>query len=88
MLILKRGDEMKSYRTAEKIKNDFTKGTRIFIDYISDNSYPKAVGHYGTVEFVDDAGQVHCKMADGSTATVCKEYGDVFFKAACQGVKE
>ena len=64
----------------EAIKAAYPAGTRIYIDSISDGSYLKAVGHYGTVEFVDDIGQVFCRMDDGTHATVCKEYGDSFFK--------
>lgn len=65
---------------AAAAKANYPAGTRIYIEHISDGSYPKAVGHYGTVEFVDDIGQVFCRMEDGTAATVCKEYGDSFFK--------
>lgn len=64
----------------EAIKKAYPVGIGIYIDYISDNSYPKAVGQYGHVVSVDDIGQVHCRMDNGTTATVCKEYGDVFFR--------
>lgn len=67
-------------KAIDEIKKKYHTGTRIYIDDISDNSYPNAVGHYGTVQLVDDAGQLHCRMDNGSTATVCKEYGDVFWR--------
>lgn len=76
-LFAKKGEVI--YRI-DAIKAAYAEGTRIYIDYISDNSYPKAVGHYGTVLSVDDIGQVHCRMDNGTTATVCKEYGDSFYK--------
>ena len=67
-------------RMAERAKRDYTAGTRIKIADISDGSYPKAVGQIGTVVSVDDIGQIHCRMDDGTSATVCEEYGDRFFK--------
>lgn len=76
-----KGKEIKmNEKQIEAIKKAYAEGTRIYIDYISDNTYPNAVGHYGTVLAVDDIGQVHCRMDDGTTATVCKEYGDSFYK--------
>ena len=62
------------------VKNAYPIGTRIYIDYISDGCYPKAVGHFGYVLGVDDAGQIHCRMNNNVHATVCKAHGDKFFK--------
>lgn len=67
-------------RMAEYAKRNFPSGTRIKIEDISDGSYPRAIGQTGTVEFVDDIGQIHCRMDDGTHATVCYEYNDSFFK--------
>jgi len=64
----------------EAIKKEYPTGTRIYISHISDKSYPFAVNQRGTVRIVDDAGQLHCTMDNGTTATVCEEYGDIFFK--------
>lgn len=75
-------DFHKQMKNAAKIKEQYPKGTKIYIDYISDNSYPNAVGQHGKVDHVDDAGQVFCSMENGAHATVCKEYGDVFFKVS------
>lgn len=61
-------------------KKLFPVGSRVYIDYISDNSYPTAIGKCGIVRLVDDAGQVHLKMEDGKSATVCLTYGDRFFR--------
>lgn len=67
-------------RMAAYAKEHYKAGTRIKITDISDGSYPKAVGQIGTVVSVDDIGQIHCRMDDGTSATVCEEYGDRFFK--------
>ena len=61
-------------------KERYPQGSRIYVEYISDDSYPNAVGHYGTVRFVDDAEQIHLVMDDGHVATVCKAYGDKFYR--------
>lgn len=67
-------------KMAERAKAQYCAGTKIKITHISDGSYPQAVGQIGTVLFVDDAGQIHCRMENGTGATVCEEYGDRFFK--------
>lgn len=67
-------------KMAAAAKAAYPEGTRIYIEFVSGGSYSNAVGHYGTVEFVDDIGQVFCRMDNGTHATVCKEYGDSFFK--------
>ena len=65
---------------ASMAKAEYSEGTRIRIADISDGSYPKAIGQTGTVIAVDDIGQIHCRMDDGTHATVCAEYGDRFSK--------
>lgn len=66
--------------SAPQTKLDFPVGTRIFIESISDGSYPNAVGKYATVLSVDDTSQIKVVTDSGNHATVCKFYGDVFRK--------
>ena len=68
----------------ESWKARYPAGTRIKIEYISDNSYPDAIGKIATVEFVDDAGQLHCTYGGGRHVTVCPFYDDEFVIASTQ----
>ena len=70
---------------ATRAKAEYSKGTRIKVIDISDGSYPKAIGQTGTVIAVDDIGQIHCQMDNGTRATVCAEYGDSFYKVTEEG---
>lgn len=67
---------------AEETKKKYPVGTRIYIDYIADGCYPKAVGKHATVKSVDDSAQIKCVTDEGYVATVCSEYGDKFFKVS------
>lgn len=49
------------------IKEQYKKGMRIVLDYM-DDPYSKLIsGDAGTVEFVDDAGQIHMRWDRGSS---------------------
>jgi hypothetical protein len=50
----------------ELLRQQFPEGTRICLDYMDDPN-PIESGTNGRVEFVDDAGTVHCKFDNGRT---------------------
>ena len=72
----------KQINNKEKTKADFPIGSKIYIDYIADSTYhPEAVGKHAIVAYVDDASHVACEVQKtGQYVTLCKEYGDRFFK--------
>ena len=47
------------------MKNTYTPGTRIELDYMGDDPRPIAPGTKGTVKIVDDIGTVHCIFDNG-----------------------
>ena len=49
----------------QKAKDTYTPGTRIQLDYMSDDPRPIAPGKKGTVRIVDDMGTVHCDFDNG-----------------------
>lgn len=49
----------------EEIKERFPVGTRIVLDYMSDDPRPIEPGTKGTVIHVDDLGTVHCRFDNG-----------------------
>lgn len=49
----------------QKIKEQYPQGTRIKLDHMDDPYHPIAEGTKGTVEHVDDAGQIHMKWDNG-----------------------
>lgn len=49
------------------IKQKYPKGTRIKLIYMSDPYAPVEAGTKGTVEFVDDIGQIHMRWDNGRT---------------------
>lgn len=56
-------------RKVEKLRQLFPEGTRICVDSMDDYC-PIESGTYGTVQFVDDAGTLHCKFDNGRTLGV------------------
>ena len=66
----------------ERTKKSFPVGCTVYIDHIEEKDYhPDVIGHKAIVTHVDDASQVTCKSVDGNESfTVCREYGDVFFR--------
>lgn len=57
---------MENRRKVEKIKNKYPVGTRIRLNYMDDN-YSVPRGTCGTVEYVDDEGQIGMKWDNGGT---------------------
>ena len=49
----------------QRMKNTYTPGTRIELDYMGDDPRPIAPGTKGTVKIVDDMGTVHCTFDNG-----------------------
>lgn len=52
-------------RKIQRIKEQYPQGTRIKLNYMDDPYHPIPEGTKGTVEHVDDAGQIHMKWDNG-----------------------
>lgn len=57
----------KMHRQAEICKKAYPKGTRLLLENMNDPFAPVPPGTKGTVDFVDDAGQIHMKWDNGRT---------------------
>lgn len=53
-----------SEKKVEMLRQRYPEGTRICLDHMEDLC-PVESGTCGTVQFVDDAGTLHCKFDDG-----------------------
>ena len=53
--------------TVQKIRESFVPGQRIRLLHMEDQYQPVPDGTEGSVEFVDDAGQIHMKWDNGRT---------------------
>ena len=60
---------------AEMLRQRYPEGTRICVDSMDDYC-PIESGTCGTVEFVDDAGTLHCKFDNGRTLGVIPDVDD------------
>ena len=49
----------------QRMKETYTPGTRIVLDFMGDDPRPIAPGTKGTVRIVDDIGTVHCDFDNG-----------------------
>ena len=56
-------DSMSRY--ADRIQSQYPAGTRIYLENMNDPYAPVPPGTRGTVDFVDDAGQIHMKWDNG-----------------------
>ena len=56
-----------SREEADRIKKRYPAGTRLILDYMDDPYSPVPCGIHGTVEHVDDQGQLHMKWDNGRT---------------------
>ena len=65
-------------KKVELLRQRYPDGTRICLDHMEDLC-PVESGTYGTVQFVDDAGTLHCKFDDGRTLGVIPDV-DQFYK--------
>ena len=63
----------------QKIKKEFPTGTRIKLIHMNNDLFPVPDNTLGTVDFVDDAGQIHMKWDNGSTLALIYEV-DHFIK--------
>ena len=52
---------------ADSIKKRYPVGTRLILDHMEDPYSPIEPGTHGTVEYVDDQGQLHMKWDNGRT---------------------
>ena len=59
----------------EMLRQRYPEGTRICVDSMDDYC-PIESGTCGTVEFVDDAGTLHCKFDNGRTLGVISDVDD------------
>ena len=63
----------------KQLKDQYPQGTRIVLDFMSDDMKPIASGTKGTVDIVDDMGTLHCKFDNGRYFGICPEV-DIFHK--------
>lgn len=63
----KMNDFQRMLRQAEGIKKAYPEGTRIELQFMNDPYAPVPPGTRGSVDFVDDLGQVHMKWDNGRT---------------------
>ena len=57
-------------RYADRIQSQYPVGTRIYLENMNDPHAPVPPGTRGTVDFVDDAGQIHMKWDNGRTLAI------------------
>ena len=57
-------------RSAERMKETYPPGTRIQLDHMEDPWAPVPPGPRGTVQFVDDIGQIGMKWDNGRTLSL------------------
>lgn len=73
-------------RKVELIRRRYPEGTRICLDHMEDIC-PVESGTCGWVQFVDDAGTLHCKFDDGRTLGVIPGV-DKFHKIEQEQIEE
>lgn len=73
-------------RKVELLKQRYPEGTRICLDHMEDLC-PVESGACGWVQFVDDAGTLHCKFDDGRTLGVIPGV-DQFHKIEQEQIEE
>lgn len=57
-------------KKVEALKRRYPEGTRICLDSMENDPFPIPSGSRGTVQFVDDAGQLIMKWDNGSSLSV------------------
>ena len=63
-------------RYAERMQNQYPEGTRLLLNSMNDPYAPVPPGTRGTVDFVDDAGQIHMKWDNGRTLAILPSEDD------------
>ena len=56
-----------THEEVQQIKEQYPPGTRICLDFMADPWSPVPDGTEGTVDMVDDIGQIHMKWDNGRT---------------------
>ena len=67
-------DNMSRY--AERMQKQYPEGTRLLLNCMNDTYAPVPPGTRGTVDFVDDAGQIHMKWDNGRTLAIVPSEDD------------
>ena len=67
-------DNMSQY--AERMQKLYPEGTRLVLNSMNDPYAPVPPGTRGTVDFVDDAGQIHMKWDNGRTLAIVPSEDD------------
>lgn len=63
-------------RYAERMQKLYPEGTRLVLNSMNDPYAPVPPGTRGTVDFVDDAGQIHMKWDNGRTLAIVPNEDD------------
>lgn len=63
-------------KEVKRIKEMYPKGTRIRLNHMDDPYHPVNSGSLGTVDHVDDAGQIHMKWDDGGGLALIPDEDD------------
>ncbi|MBO5065277.1 MAG: DUF4314 domain-containing protein [Clostridia bacterium] len=63
-------------RYAERMQKQYPEGTRLLLNSMNDPYAPVPPGTRGTVNFVDDAGQIHMKWDNGRTLAIVPSEDD------------
>lgn len=61
---------------AERMQKTYPEGTRLILNSMNDPYAPVPPGTRGTVDFVDDAGQIHMKWDNGRTLAIVPSEDD------------
>ena len=77
---------MISHEEVAYIKKQYPEGTRIVLNWMEDPFSPVAPGTCGTVQFVDDIGQIHMKWDNGRTLALIP--GVDSFQMVAESVRE
>lgn len=67
-------DRMSRY--AEQMQKQYPEGTRLVLNSMNDPYAPVPPGTRGTVDFVDDAGQIHMKWDNGRKLAIVPSEDD------------
>lgn len=67
-----------SRETVNRLKSEYPSGTRVRCIYMNDPFHPIDEGTTGTVDHVDDAGQLHMHWDNGRTLALV--YGEDIFE--------
>ncbi len=61
----------RQHRLAQEYKEAYPPGTRLMLLSMSDPYYPVEKGMRGTVDYVDDGGNIHMHWDNGRTLALC-----------------